>query len=107
MWSASEVAALRNELRLDPAEFARLCGVDVRTVSRWELGESRPTGASEAVLDGVRHALVVGQSQKSDMIALLARALAVGGLAYLLAQLLADPPRGPARRQNRRKKRHV
>ncbi len=107
MWTAADVTALRTELRLGPAEFARLCGVDVRTVARWEMGESTPTGASEAVLDGVRHALAKGRPAKNDLIALLAGALAVGGLAYLLAELLSEPPRRPARRHAPRKKKHV
>lgn len=107
MWTAADVIGLRNELRLEPAEFARLCGVDTRTVARWEMGESTPTGASEAVLDGVRHALARGRPAKNDLVALLAGVLAVGGLAYLIAELLAEPPRRSARRHAPRKKRPV
>lgn len=40
--SADEVRAERDARGLSQAEFARLLGVDVMTVSRWERGERTP-----------------------------------------------------------------
>lgn len=47
-----EIRALRTHLRCNQAEFARLCGVSVETVSRWESESARhlpPNGAAESL----------------------------------------------------------
>lgn len=38
-----EIKALREQKKLTQEELARLLGVSVRTVTRWELGSSRPS----------------------------------------------------------------
>jgi hypothetical protein len=73
---------------MDPASFARLVGVDARTVLRWEAGLVHPTGAAEAVLNGLREKLNKDPEVAEQVIGLLLGAAAVGGLAYLLVRLL-------------------
>lgn len=90
MWTAPEILDLRTRLNLGQAEFAKLVGVDVRTVSRWETGAAKPTGAAEAVLNAVREKLKSAKSPDAanDLIAFIVGAVAIGGLAYLLVKLL-------------------
>lgn len=49
-WDARRVAALRHELGLTQAAFARELGVRQQTVSEWETGQYLPRGASVRVL---------------------------------------------------------
>ncbi|HET7737069.1 MAG TPA: helix-turn-helix domain-containing protein [Tepidiformaceae bacterium] len=49
-WDAASIAALRRQLRLSQAEFARRLGVRQQTVSEWETGRYEPRGASTRVL---------------------------------------------------------
>ncbi len=90
MWTSAEIQALRVRLGLDPAGFAKLVGVDARTVSRWELGIARPTGAAEAVLSALREKLDKDPAKAEKVIAFIVGAAAVGGLAYLLIKLLDE-----------------
>lgn len=86
---SSEIEGLRTELDLDPLPFARLCGVDVRTVTRWEMGEACPTGASLAVLVAFRHALQEsGPLARLRLAARLRDAADMGGLPHLLQRSL-------------------
>lgn len=92
MWTAEEVRALRSTLEMSQSEFARLIGVDQRTVARWESGNSnsRPSGASEQILSALNQKLIVDAS-RAEAHALkkfLTGTVAVGGLAYLLMKLL-------------------
>ncbi len=90
MRTAQAVRDLRLKLRLDPAQFARVTGVDSRTVTRWEQGVARPTGASAAVLAALEEKLRKDPDQADEIGALLAGAASVGGLAYLIVKLLDD-----------------
>lgn len=87
-WNAAEVQAFRIRLRMDIPAFARLLGVDTRTVYRWEAGESRPTGPAEAVLNALRARLDDHPDQAEQVVKFLLGAVAVGGLAYLIIKLL-------------------
>ena len=87
--AAVEVLALRQRLRMNRTEFARLCGVDARTVSRWETeGGPRPTGAAAAVMTAIGEKLDADPSNAKRVIKFLGTAAAVGGLAYVLLKLL-------------------
>lgn len=88
MWSANDVRALRQQLNVSQADFARLVGVDTRTVARWEAGTARPTGAAEAVLVALREKLSKDPDEAAAVAAFVIGAVAVGGLAYLLVKLL-------------------
>lgn len=90
MRTAEDIRSLRLRLRLDPSEFARLVGVDTRTVTRWELGTARPTGASEAVLAALDEKLRKDPAGADELIAFLVGAVAFGGLAYLILKLLDE-----------------
>jgi DNA-binding transcriptional regulator YiaG len=98
MWTPSEIQALRHRLGVDAPGFARLLGVDARTVSRWELGTARPTGASEAILAAVQEKLHKDPEDADNVVAFVVAAAAVGGLAYLLIKLLDEVPRHPSAR---------
>lgn len=52
-WTSKEIRALREFLRLYQEGFARLVGVDVNTVSKWETGLREPTLPNKAELDRI------------------------------------------------------
>jgi transcriptional regulator with XRE-family HTH domain len=82
---------LRRRIGLSQARFARLVGVDPRSVIRWESGQGpSPKGSAEAVLDGIREKLDSDPRHAKKVIRLLSGAAAVGGLAYLLVKLLGS-----------------
>lgn len=45
-----EVKAIREAANVSQSDFARLMGVNLRTLQNWEQGRSRLTGASRALL---------------------------------------------------------
>jgi putative transcriptional regulator len=92
MRTPADVRDLRLRLRLDPAAFARIVGVDPRTVTRWEQGAARPTGASEAVLSAFEEKLRKDPDQAAELAELVGAAARVGGLAYLILKLLDERP---------------
>lgn len=104
MWTAGEVTALRERLGVDHPTFARMVGVDTRTVFRWETG-IRPTGAAEAVLNGIREKLDSDPKGAPDVVDFLVKAAAIGGLAYLVARLLDSVPTSPRRNPSRPRRR--
>ena len=91
-WTAAEVRELRTRLGLgeDLPGFARLIGVDLRTVMRWEdeRHSNRPTGSAAAVMSALREKLNKDPSEEADVVRFILTAVAVGGLAYLLVKLL-------------------
>lgn len=86
-WTVSEIRELRGRLRMEPAQFAALLGVDPRTVQRWEAGEARPTGTAEAVMIGLRESLDKRPGAAPMLVRAIRDASAVGGLAYLIVRL--------------------
>lgn len=89
MLSAADIEGLRKRLKMNRSQFAKLCGVDARTVVRWETpGGPRPTGAAHAVLTAIREKLDADPRSAARIIKFLAGAAAVGGLAYVLLKLL-------------------
>jgi putative transcriptional regulator len=60
----TDVRAIREAAAVSQAEFARLIGINVRTLQNWEQGRSRPTGAARALLK------IVALNPKSAMKAL-------------------------------------
>jgi transcriptional regulator with XRE-family HTH domain len=90
MWSPVAIRSLRERLGMDVAAFAKLLGVDARTVRRWEGGAAQPTGSAEAVMTGIDESLNRDPSTAAAVIALVVGAAAVGGLAYLLVKLIEN-----------------
>jgi transcriptional regulator with XRE-family HTH domain len=88
MWTPEAVRYLRERLGMEVPAFARITGVDPRTVYRWEAGAARPSGAAVAVLNGLKEKLDKDPSAANAVSAFLVGAAAVGGLAYLLVKLL-------------------
>lgn len=84
--TAAEAEQLRHHLGMDQEVFARLLGVDLRTVQRWEQGLSGPQGAAEAVLLAFREALHVSLDP-APVLDFLRRAGELG-LAYVIVKLL-------------------
>ena len=82
-----DAKTLRTSLGLNQELFADLIGSQSRSVSRWESGRCKPTGASLAVMNAIQHALDSYPSQKQDIIKMLKVAARLGGLAYLLFYL--------------------
>ncbi len=69
--NAKEIKHIREELlRLSQEDFARLLSVSVKTISRWENNESKPTGLSLDTLQKL--SLIVRDSTyRKDFISLL------------------------------------
>lgn len=86
-WTIGEIQELRARLRMEPAQFAALLGVDPRTIQRWEAAEARPTGTAEAVMVGLRESLDKHPEACSSLTRIICDASAVGGLAYLIVKL--------------------
>ena len=94
LWSAEEVRQLREQIGLNRTQFARLVGVDSRTVLRWESEDGpRPTGSAAAVLSGIFEQLEGDPKSAPRLIQVLAGAAAVGGLSYLLVKLFKKATR--------------
>ncbi len=90
-----EIAALRGALGLDRSAFARIVGVDTRSVYRWEMGEVQASGAALAVLRGF--AEVMKGSGGPALRARVERVAGLGcGLALLLVELFDDLTRRAA-----------
>ena len=87
-WNSVTVRNMRQRLNLSQADFAKLLGVDVRSVSRWETGNSIPTGAAEEILTGLKEKLDGDPDSAQQVIGAIAAAIAIGGLAYFVIKLL-------------------
>jgi len=93
-WSIERIPQMRDRLGLSRAEFAKLLGVDARTVYRWESGESSPTGPAEAVLLGIDQALKAPPDGLTSALSALGAMAAIGGLGFMiykLIEMLANP----------------
>jgi transcriptional regulator with XRE-family HTH domain len=87
-WTNNEVRKMRNRLNLNQADFAKLLGVDIRSVNRWENGLSRPTGSAEAILSALKKKLDTDPDSTQRILTTIGAAVAIGGLAYLIIKLL-------------------
>jgi transcriptional regulator with XRE-family HTH domain len=85
---AQEITELRQRLGTDRVEFAKIIGVDLRSVSRWERGQVGPTGSSLAVMLALREKLDVDPAKAEEVRKLVYSAAGLGGLAYLILKLL-------------------
>lgn len=88
MFDAQRIKSLRTRLGLTQAEFARTIGADVRSVARWESGDSQPSGAAVGVLTALEMTLQKHPDQTDEILRFVVGAAAVGGLAFLLISLL-------------------
>lgn len=59
-----DVSAIREAAKLSQSQFARLIGVNLRTLQNWEQHRTRPTGPARALLK------IVASNPKSAMRAL-------------------------------------
>ena len=87
-WTIERIAQMRDRLGLSRAEFARLLGVDARTVYRWEAGESSPTGPAEAVLLGIDQALKAPSDGLTSALSAIGAMAAIGGLGFMIYKLI-------------------
>lgn len=88
MFDVQRVKALRERLGLTQTEFARTVGADVRSVARWESGESQPSGSAVGVLTALEMTLEKHPEKDNEIAKFIVGAAAVGGLAFLLMKLL-------------------
>ena len=49
-WSAPDVRIIREASRTSQSQFAKLIGVNVRTLQNWEQQRTHPTGPAKALL---------------------------------------------------------
>ena len=94
-----DVVTLRHQLGLGQRRFARLVGVELRSVRRWESGRSAPTGAALAVMTGIAEKLRRDPDSLRPLRVVFGEALELGGLAALVVRLLDEiapshPPYG-------------
>jgi putative transcriptional regulator len=61
---ATDIQAIRQAANLSQTRFAKLIGVNVRTLQNWEQGRTRPTGPARALLK------IVASSPKAALEAL-------------------------------------
>ena len=61
---APDVQAIRKAANISQSQFARLIGVNLRTLQNWEQGRTRPTGPARALLK------IVASNPKSAIAAL-------------------------------------
>jgi|SRR5687767_4805243 putative transcriptional regulator len=47
---ATDVQAIRKAANISQSQFAKLIGVNLRTLQNWEQGRTRPTGPARALL---------------------------------------------------------
>ena len=87
-WNKEEIIQLRERLRLNQHDFAKLLNVDTRTIARWEIGTNSPPASAEAVLSAIREKLDRDPNTTEQVIKGIAAAVAIGGLAYLVLMLL-------------------
>ena len=87
-WTIENVKGFRVQLGLSQSEFGKLLGVETRSVSRWENGTSRPTGSAEAILSGLKEKFEKDPGSFPQIRDLIAGAVGVGGLAYLIVKML-------------------
>lgn len=50
-YDAQKVKALRERLQLSQAVLARVLNISLSTVRKWEVGDKRPSGPSQKLLD--------------------------------------------------------
>jgi DNA-binding XRE family transcriptional regulator len=86
--TGADVQELRAKLELRPGAFARLLGVDDRTVRRWEAEQSPPTGTALHVLTALRESLRARDAEGAETLARFLRDAAPLGLAGVLVLLL-------------------
>ncbi len=65
-WQAkSEAARIRQEINITQDAFARMLGVSLGTVRKWELGTIQPSGAARTLLKIARkHPAIVREASK-------------------------------------------
>jgi transcriptional regulator with XRE-family HTH domain len=88
MSTSSSALALRAQLRLSQAEFARLVGADVRSVARWESARAKPAGGSRAVILALSYFLGKRPENEVNVRELLTQYARLGGLSYMLFDLI-------------------
>ncbi|MFC2079493.1 helix-turn-helix domain-containing protein, partial [Candidatus Bipolaricaulota bacterium] len=87
-WDRARINNIKTRLGISRSEFARLLGVDSRTVYRWETGESSPKGSAEAVLLGIEEALKSQPDGLKDALASIGAMAAIGGLGFMIYKLI-------------------
>jgi putative transcriptional regulator len=54
-YDAEKIKALRGRLRLSQAVLASVLNTSLSTVRKWEVGDKRPSGPSQRLLDIIQH----------------------------------------------------
>lgn len=97
-WTKENIVEFRKALGLRPDSMARLVGVATNTFVRWEDGGTVPTGPPDAVMTGLWEAWKAAQGAPwlRDR---LRQAAHVGGLPFLLMDLLKEPSTAGGRKK--------
>ena len=88
MSTQPSASALRARLQLTQGEFARLVGADIRSVARWESARAKPSGGSRVVILVLAYFLEKRPENEVEVRDLLTRYARLGGLAYMLVDLI-------------------
>ena len=86
---AERVLDVRSSLGLTRREFADFLAVDVRSIYRWENGESRPSGTANAVLSVISYSIRTAPTATiGPAIAAVGDLARAGGVALIVAKLI-------------------
>lgn len=58
-----DIKDLRKKLAISQEEFARRLGVSLQTISRWELGKTKPSQMARRLLDDMERRLLDEQGE--------------------------------------------
>lgn len=84
--SATEIIATRKALGLNQADFARLLGTHVMTISKWERGVAQPTAYQAALIAHFKQRTSgIEKEAQSEVKKLLIGAGVIAALAWLFA----------------------
>lgn len=78
---------LRERLGITATQFARLVGVDTRTVMRWESYDAMPCGTAAAIIRGLQMSLRRRPAHAEKILEFVRETAAIGGLRYMLIEL--------------------
>jgi transcriptional regulator with XRE-family HTH domain len=85
--AALKVKNLRKQLNLTLRGFAKLLGIDPRTLNYWELGKIPPSETALEIIAGLTEALNTTDHRRDTIINFVKNTNAVGGIAYTLVKL--------------------
>lgn len=86
-WTPSNIKKFRAKLQADHVVFARILGVNTRSVFRWETGCSVPSGTTKAVMNAILTTLEQNPRISDSIVKFIHHETQFGGLSGLIQKL--------------------